>query len=92
MNFWIPLKVIVSKTHPRLQKFVDWCVHSIYHCNYCLFAYQTAIQFPLVDKYDNHWPVRDILKPHLKYTSEIYRKQEQVGPLTKKNQAKSRFK
>ena len=90
MNFWIPLKVIVSKIHPRLPKFVDWCEHLIYHYSYFSFVYQAAIQFPLVDKYDNHWPVRDILKLHLKYTSEIYRKQEQ--PLKKKSQAKNCFK
>ena len=26
-------------------------------------------------KYDNYWPVRDMVKLYLKYTSELYRKQ-----------------
>jgi hypothetical protein len=31
-------------------------------------------KFPIVRKYQNHWPVRDMLKLHLKYTSELSRK------------------
>ncbi|PPR05294.1 hypothetical protein CVT26_011617 [Gymnopilus dilepis] len=27
----------------------------------------TAKRFPVLDKYENNWPVRDILKAHLKY-------------------------
>ncbi|KAF8518164.1 hypothetical protein BU17DRAFT_66600 [Hysterangium stoloniferum] len=29
----------------------------------------------VVNKYDNYWPIRDVVKLHLKYTSGIYRKQ-----------------
>jgi len=36
--------------------------------------------FPIVRKYQDYWPVRDMLKLHLKYTSEISRK----GDLSKK--------
>ncbi|KAF8876378.1 hypothetical protein CPB84DRAFT_1752445 [Gymnopilus junonius] len=34
----------------------------------------TSREYPIVEKYDNYWPVRDMLKLHLKYTSETYRK------------------
>ena len=30
--------------------------------------------YPIVNKYQNHWPVRDMLKLYLKYTSELSRK------------------
>ncbi|PPQ86602.1 hypothetical protein CVT26_015011 [Gymnopilus dilepis] len=26
-----------------------------------------SARFPILDKYENHWPVRDILKTHIKY-------------------------
>ncbi|KAF8798502.1 hypothetical protein BYT27DRAFT_7218353 [Phlegmacium glaucopus] len=32
--------------------------------------------FPIVAKYQKHWPVRDMLKQHLKYTSESSRKEK----------------
>lgn len=50
-------------------------VFPINYFKFIIFFYQTTKRFPIVDKYENHWPVRDILKLHLKYTSEIYRKQ-----------------
>ncbi|KAF8505254.1 hypothetical protein BU17DRAFT_71476 [Hysterangium stoloniferum] len=31
--------------------------------------------YPVVNKYDNYWPIRDMIKLHLKYTSGIYQKQ-----------------
>ncbi|KAF8516553.1 hypothetical protein BU17DRAFT_67381 [Hysterangium stoloniferum] len=31
--------------------------------------------YPVVNKYDNYWPIRDMIKLHLKYTSGIYWKQ-----------------
>jgi hypothetical protein len=30
--------------------------------------------FPIVRKYQNYWPVRDMIKLHLKNTSELFRK------------------
>jgi hypothetical protein len=36
---------------------------------------QAKKHYSIVNKYDNYWPIRDILKLHLKYTSETYRKQ-----------------
>ena len=36
---------------------------------------QTTKQFPILGKYENYWPVRDMLKLYLKYTAESYRKQ-----------------
>ncbi|PPR03095.1 hypothetical protein CVT26_004614 [Gymnopilus dilepis] len=39
------------------------------------FVLQTARLYPVIEKYENHWPVRDMLKLHLKYTSETHRKQ-----------------
>jgi len=35
---------------------------------------QLARNYPIVDKYEDRWPVRAILKMHLKATSEIYRR------------------
>ena len=40
-----------------------------------LRRYQTKTKYPIVKKYQNYWPVRDMLKLYLKYTSESYRKQ-----------------
>ena len=37
---------------------------------------QVERKFPIVRKYQNNWPVRDMLKLHLKYTLEISRKGE----------------
>ncbi|KAF8873918.1 hypothetical protein CPB84DRAFT_1753136 [Gymnopilus junonius] len=37
-------------------------------------CFLTSREYPIVEKYDNYWPVRDMLKLHLKYTSETYRK------------------
>ncbi|PPQ82854.1 hypothetical protein CVT26_008104 [Gymnopilus dilepis] len=31
-------------------------------------------RFPIIDKYENHWPIRDMLKLHLKAASRAYRK------------------
>jgi hypothetical protein len=39
-----------------------------------LFFIKVGNIYPIVRKYQNYWPVRDMLKLHLKHTSELYRK------------------
>jgi hypothetical protein len=41
----------------------------------CLFI-EIGNTYPIVRKYKNYWPVRDMLKLHLKYTSESSRKKK----------------
>lgn len=39
------------------------------------YLIQAKRQYPIVSKYDNYWPIRDMIKLHLKYASETFRKQ-----------------
>ncbi|KIM34858.1 hypothetical protein M413DRAFT_32960 [Hebeloma cylindrosporum] len=54
--------------------------------NICKAAYEC---FPLLTKYAKSWPVRDILKLHLKYTSEAHRSRKNETP--KKSQRPRRI-
>ncbi|PPQ70077.1 hypothetical protein CVT26_013411 [Gymnopilus dilepis] len=45
----------------------------------------TADHYPILSKYDNFWPARDILKMHLKYRAETSRKQHRFLKKTAKD-------
>ena len=42
--------------------------------SHCCMSIKVTRQFPIVSKYQGYWPVHDMLKLHLKYTSESSRK------------------
>jgi hypothetical protein len=56
----------------------EMCSH---HFLITILSFEVEKTFPIVRKYEKQWPVRDMIKLYLKYTSELSRK----GDLSKKN-------
>ena len=58
----------------------------IYSLSNSLF-FKAKKHYAIINKYENYWPIRDILKLHLKYTSETYQKQGEKFCKTIQNKA-----
>ncbi|PPR01214.1 hypothetical protein CVT24_006039 [Panaeolus cyanescens] len=48
--------------------------------NIDIFCEKVAAKYTIVRKYENLWPVRELLKLHLKYTSESHRRKRNQAP------------
>ena len=57
---------------------------------FCVLSFlQATKHYPIVDKYHNQWPVRDMLKLYLKSTSAAHRQAMKVLTGNKKGKGRS---